>query len=186
MAVTEIENTPEAWSHRAVIERTAWDAAGWTLDGQIDRFAAAARAVQVQPGERVLDYGCGAGAFVNFLPTGIVYVGFDTAPGMIDRARRAHADHTFQGWEPLGNFDVIVCIGPFNLADRWSKQHTWHTIRRLWEKTDRVLAVSLYAGTDETCLIYTEDEVTKVARGLSYYSTVERHRHNDLLLVARR
>lgn len=188
MSVLEtLDNTAAAWSERASAS-TSWEAAGWTENGQTERFTAVLASADLQPGERLLDYGCGTGRLTEFLPADVEYLGYDPALGMVERARRDHPDRLFQAWEPLPhrNYDVIVAIGAFNVAGRWSKQHTWQTLRRLWDATGRVLAVSLYAGDDDRCLIYTDDEVAAFARGHAYHSNVERHRHNDLLLVLER
>jgi hypothetical protein len=56
----------------------------------------------------------------------------------------------------------------------------------MWDSTTRVLAVCLYAGDDDRCLIYSESEVEGFARAESFYWFVDRHRPNDLLMVLRR
>jgi hypothetical protein len=102
---------------------------------------------------------------------------------MVSRARRDHPGRQFTTLEP-SHASAMVCVGALNLPG--SKLESWATLRRLWDKTSRVLAASLYAGLDERCLIYTEEEVEAFARSESYYSFVDRHRHNDLLMVLRR
>jgi hypothetical protein len=96
--------------------------------------------------------------------------------------------HEAVGWSEAGQRErfasAMVCVGALNLPG--SKLETWATLRRLWDKTSRVLAVSLYAGLDDRCLIYTDDEVEAFARSESYYSFVDRHRYNDLLMVLRK
>lgn len=177
-----VANTRESWSERASAP-SSWEAAGWTKESQSDRFDAVLAALDPQPGEVLLDYGCGTGFFNVWMPEGVIYVGYDQAPGMITRARADHPDVTFRDQEPLGFVDCVAAVGPFNLPDCWSKQHTWHTIRHLFEKTKRTLVVSLYGGTDERCLVYTEDEISNAVGGESAYNSVERWRHNDILLT---
>lgn len=185
--LADLANTPEAWTARADREETSWAASGQTEQGQRDRHEAVLAAIAPRDGDRLLDFGCGTGAFAELLPDGVDYLGCDWAPGMITRARREHPSRTFAVEPPASHFDVVVCIGPFNLPDRWSKQRTFHTIRHLWDTTGcRVLAASLYSGRDENCLIYSDAEVDAVGRQLSHHREVTRIRHNDLLLVARR
>jgi trans-aconitate methyltransferase len=149
-----------------------------------DRHDEIVDALKPQPGETLLDWGCGPGELVLALPEGIGYTGYDFAPGMVDRARQAHPDRRFQSWEPDRSFDLVAAVGCFNLADHWSREMTWYTLRRLFEKTRRALAASLYAGADHPgCLSYTVEECDKFARGMSYYQTVRRWRSNDILIL---
>lgn len=179
-----IENTPDGWSARAQLPTEA-EACGWTEESQTARLAKVTAALAPEHNEGLLDYGCGTGRLAAFVAySEAIYIGFDWAPGMIARARSEHPFNHFQDWEPLGSFDLVACVGCFNLPG--AKQDTWHTVRRLWERTRRALVVSLYAGTDERCLIYTEAECDRFARGESFYSTVERWRPNDILLTLHR
>jgi trans-aconitate methyltransferase len=179
-------NSPDAWSTRAVTYTDQWQACGWTRNGQIERFVAVLAAADPQPGETLLDYGCGTGAIVDLLPGGVAYTGFDTAPGMVHRATREHIDRSFTVYEPRAEFDVTVAVGPFNLRENWTKEHTWWALRGLWDRTRRVLAVSLYAGGDRNCLRYSRAEVAAFAAGETYHSSVRLCRANDLLMVLRR
>ncbi|HET6917177.1 MAG TPA: methyltransferase domain-containing protein [Acidimicrobiales bacterium] len=160
---------------------------GWTHDGQLDRFDAVLDELDPQPGDRLLDYGCGTGRLTEFLSPGVNYVGYDTAPGMVDRAHRDHPDRRFQDWLPAtGDFDLVCAIGPFNLPDRWSKEMTWYMLRRLWARTTRRLVASLYAGTDEGCLVYTLDECERFAHAETFYGRAFQWRCNDILIVLER
>jgi hypothetical protein len=182
-------NTPEAWSVRAATIDDPWTACGWSREGQQDRHEAIIAALAPVEGDRLLDYGCGTGELCTLVPTGVGYLGYDSAAGMI---RRAHADHAtlgrrFTTYWPHGESECVACVGPFNLAGGWSKERTWHTLRHLWDTTRcRALAVSLYAGDDEHCLRYEEREARRCGYSLGFDVTVERFLPNDLLMVARR
>jgi SAM-dependent methyltransferase len=177
-----VENTPAAWTERAEIE-DPHEAVGWSEAGQRERFASVLEHVNPRVGETLVDFGCGTGALCELLPAEVSYIGYDSSPGMVARARRDHPGRQFTTLEP-GFASAMVCVGALNLPG--SKLETWATLRRLWDKTSRVLAVSLYAGLDDRCLIYTDDEVEAFARSESYYSFVDRHRYNDLLMVLRK
>jgi len=179
-------NSPEAWSLRAHAFADPAEACGWSRASQRERFAFVLDALAPKPGERLLDYGCGTGALADLLPSDVDYLGFDWATGMVTRAAREHPGRTFTTFRPAGRFDLVACVGVFNLPGNWSKQHTFHTLRHLWDTTGcRALAASLYAGEDENCLSYTEDELDACGRTLAWDSRVVRIRHNDLLLVVR-
>lgn len=181
-----IQNTPDSWSDRSS-RRSPWDACGWSEDGQRSRHVAAVAALAPEPGDRLLDFGCGTGELCELLLPDVDYVGYDWATGMVIRAGREHPDRRFQSWQPTGVFDLVACVGCFNLRDRWSKEETWHTLRHLWDTTCcRTLAASLYAGGDERCLAYTIAEADAAGAQLSWNVRVDRIRHNDLLLTVRR
>lgn len=185
--ISEPVNTAEAWSERARSCEEPWEACGWSYEGQVDRHEEVVEALAPMPGESLLDFGCGTGELAEILPASTAYLGYDTADGMVERARREHPDRLFTGHYPHGRFDLVACVGCFNLPDHWSKLRTWHTLRHLWDTTGcRALAVSLYAGEDGRCLIYREEEISAAARALAFDATVTRIRPNDLLLVVRR
>lgn len=142
--------------------------------------------MDIRPSDGILDFGCGLGAFADRIVS-CSYVGYDSAPGMVARARLDHPLDRFTNEWPAGRFDHVVAVGPFNLPDGWSKQATFHTLRHLWDTTGcRSLIVSLYAGEDRRCLRYTENELIILGHSLSWDVTVERWRANDLMLAVRR
>lgn len=178
-----IANTPEAWSERAATAETSHEAALWSANGQHARFSAVLGALDPQPEESLLDFGCGTGGFCEWLRGGIDYVGYDWSFGMIARAIGSHPGSRFVVTEPQGPFDLVACIGPFNLPDNWSKQQTWDTLTRLWARAGRALAVNLYCGDDVRCLRYDSTEIPTFA-GARH--RIHRPLPNDLLVVYER
>lgn len=181
--MSTLVNTPASWSERAA-SPCPLEAVGWTQDGQRSRFGKVLELLDPQPGETLLDYGCGTGALVDRVPVGVGYVGYDWARGMVERARRDHPGVVFFDRAFELRVDVVACIGTFNLPG--TKTGTWETIRLLWSQGPRALAVSLYAGDDDRCLVYTEDETLEALQGLTASLTVGRWRPNDLIAVLRR
>lgn len=187
----QIENSPTAWSVRALADKP-WEAAGWSEQGQKVRFRAVLEALAPRSGESLLDFGCGPGAFCELLDQysefgadGIDYVGYDWAPGMIERARRDHPSRRFATELPHRKFDMVACIGPFNLPDGWSKLATWQTLQTLWHGTTRRLVASLYAGDDDRCLIYDLDDLYEAGERLAggNFTIESGYLPNDRLLV---
>lgn len=179
-----VENTPEAWSRRATLGETPWEAAGWSETGQRTRMGWTLAYLRPRAHDVLLDYGCGPGALVDLLPPGVRYVGYDWSSGMVERARRDHPDFPFDVREPSGAVDLIACIGTFNLPG--SKDKTWSVLARLWHSyAPRMMAVSLYAGADARCLIYEIDETLAAAREFADNVQVWPIMLNDILLVVK-
>lgn len=180
----KIPNSPAAWSARAASAATSWEACGWSQRSQPTRFAKIVELLDPQPDETLLDWGCGTGSLLDHLPGGLHYIGYDWADGMIQRARREHPGVFFFDRPYNLQPDLVAVIGTYNLPG--SKQETWHTLRWLWDLGPRALAVSLYAGTDSRCLIYTEDEIHRELDWFSWNVTVIRWRDNDVIAAVRR
>ena len=181
-----IPNTPEAWDERAK-DSSSWSAAMWSENGQTQRFVAALRHLNLRDGDTVLDYGCGTGRFSEFLPPAVTYYAYDTSPGMRERARE-HERAWVLDELPDVEFDHVVCIGTFNLADNWTKDATWEALEGLWAfHTRRTLVASLYRGDHPDCLSYSVEEVAEfgnyVAQGKFLLDGT--HLDNDLMLVLR-
>lgn len=180
-----IANTPEAWSERAEIAEP-WSAALWSEAGQTQRFLAVLRHLDLRDGDTLLDYGAGTGRFCEFLPPAVTYYAYDTSPGMRERVRREYPRAWVLDEVPDMMFDHVVCIGPFNLAEDWSKQETWDTVCGLYFlHTSSTIAVSLYTGNDPNCLRYEIQEVTLEIPG-GRFSIDASYLDNDLLLVMHR
>ena len=88
----------------------------------------AARALQLQPGARVIDVGCGTADILELLPQGVGYAGFDPNPAYIARASRTYAarpDTVFlhgtaaeASTDPrFGNASVVICLGVMHHLD---------------------------------------------------------------------
>lgn len=183
--LVETENTPQAWSRRAGAP-TSWQAAGWSEAGQVRRFLAVLGHIAFRPGDRLFDFGCGTGAFCEYLPYSVDYLAYDWSEAMRERCAADHARARVLGpGEAWGAYDHVVAVGPFNLPG--SKEETWATLERLWQHTTRTLVVSLYRGEDASCLRYTPSEVTGFAEDLSARYVVDAsYLPNDLLMVAHR
>jgi len=95
-----------------------YDFSQFVMRGTRYRRALAKRHLRCQPGDRVLDIGCGTGAMLNCLPQ-VDYVGFDMSPAYIDACRRHFgARGQFHCLEltpktvgDFGQFDIVLAIG---------------------------------------------------------------------------
>lgn len=108
----------EGWSEVAGIWAELWEPIS------LPAREAIIRATGVQPGTRVLDVGCGAGAFVAQLHAlGAIADGIDPAPDMIELAQRRtpNADIRVGEAESLpwadASFEVVTAINALQFAD---------------------------------------------------------------------
>jgi SAM-dependent methyltransferase len=185
---TLLANTPGAWDERAA-EPTSWQAAMWSRKGQEARFKAVRSALRLDPGDSLLDYGCGTGRLRRWLDP-VEYYGYDWSPAMRERARLDQAEWpgTILDELPPGRFDHVVCVGTFNLADGWSKDETGMTLLDLWMKhVGKSLVVCLYRGEDPACLRYLPVEAAMWAQRLCKRWAIDAsYLENDFMLVMRR
>lgn len=188
-----MKNTPAAWDERARTAPTSWEAASWSRHSQDVRFHVVRSLLKISAGDGVLDFGCGTGAFIDYLPSSTTYFGLDWSPEMRARARAEHPRAITLG--ELDDdlvFDHVVCIGAFNLSDNWSKEKTWETLEELWTMHTRCsLVVSLYRAIDQTpstMLAYTAADLAELLERLGSPSFVLRgdHLSNDLVIGAYR
>jgi SAM-dependent methyltransferase len=87
--------------------------------------------LQAQPGERVLDIGCGVGASLPYLPDSVRYVGIDVSEAYIRKARMSYRqrgeficlDLASVDGDQFGTFDRVFAFGVLHhLSDDLAQQ----------------------------------------------------------------
>lgn len=151
----------------------------WSEQGQKERFEVVSNAIDCVFGSLV-DFGCGTGEFSEWFNPDH-YLGYDWSHSMVERALNEHPHYRFISTLPWRHFDIIACVGTFNLPGSFAE--TWQTLNSLWDRTDKQLIVSLYYGNDENCLSYDEYDCLDFAKPRASRWRIEKHRHNDLLMV---
>jgi len=121
---TEIASTPgsaERWGPLWGARPDDW---ALTEDQQLPTYEAALQRIDLQPGQRVLDVGCGAGAFLRLVSErGAVAFGLDASKALIELARERlpEADLRVGDMEALpyedDSFDLVTGFNSFFFAN---------------------------------------------------------------------
>lgn len=183
--VAAVENTPAAWDVRADLP-TSWEAGLQSERGQVQRFQAVLRHLELRRGDTVLDFGCGTGRLCEFIPERVQYVGFDWSADLRRRAALEHPRARIVDVLSDTIYDHVVAVGPFNLG---TKQETWERMAELWgAHTRRSLVVSLYRGDDPLNIVYEPEELCQFARrmGCKWFTVDTTYLANDVLIAMHR
>lgn len=183
-----------AWDERASIAEP-WAAGLQSEYAQTQRFLAALRHLNLGSPDSILDFGCGSGRLVDFLPANVTYYAYDWSERFRDRVRSERpAACVLDEFSREARIGSAVAIGPFNLSDQWSKERTRVTIEQLWRLTLRTVAVSLLRqplepGPDDPSVLRYDPAVVAewaVEMGASRYAIDCSYLDNDMLLVLKR
>lgn len=102
--------------------------------------------VKAQPGERILDIGCGPGDIIPFLPKDCPYVGVDLSQSYIDKAKATYGDRgTFlccpvdavNPAEIGGEFDLVLATGVIHHLNDDEARALFHLAAQKMKHTGR-------------------------------------------------
>ena len=111
------------------------------------RLAYAREHLRVDPGQRVLDLGCGPGDILQFLPA-VDYVGYDINPAYIERALRRFGDRgafhciaVSESLSPGEDFDVVIAHGVLHHLDDAAARTLFRIARRALKPGGRLVTI---------------------------------------------
>lgn len=174
------------WEEKAKAP-TEHEANGWSERSHAIRMVCAVDVADLQPGDTVLDWGCGTGRMLDFLGSGIRYLGVDPSQAMIDRAIRERpeneADFVCSPCLPIGEYDHVFALGCWNVKP-WQPEWTWEQITALWTSTRKKLIVSLLRSAgDDVSVTYDPLDAVRWAKSLSPRYWLDcAYLSNDMLL----
>jgi cyclopropane fatty-acyl-phospholipid synthase-like methyltransferase len=151
--------------------------------------------LRAQPGDKVLDIGCGPGDILQFLPRGVRYTGYDLSQDYIDRARQRFSDRgdffccrvgDNPEFEP-GSFDVAIAHGVLHHLNDKEAAALFQTARNALKAGGRLITFDGCFTDDQSRLsrfIVSRDRGQHV-RERGAYEKLARAHFNDVRSVVR-
>jgi SAM-dependent methyltransferase len=161
------ESTPKAWDERARAGGPDHVVADCGSPESHERRLRAVLRLPIEPGDSLIELGCGTGRLADLLPDGVHYEGIDWSSAVIDEARARRSSLSFRvgGADDLGEADWIVASGPYNYEHGWSKPQTAAAIERMWRNSRRGIAVTVLRVPAEGRLHYEPLEMARFLDG---------------------
>gem|GEM_PF-3483789 len=182
------ESTPAAWDRRARTAGPDYLVADCGSPQSHEQRLHALLRLPIQPGDRVLELGCGTGRLADLVPAGVSYAGLDWSAEMIALARRRRPRGEFRvgSVADLSACDWAVASGPFNYSSGWSKPETARAVDAMWAASRRGIAVTFLHVPADGRLHYSAAEVAGLldARDWSHLELDRSYLPNDICLRA--
>jgi cyclopropane fatty-acyl-phospholipid synthase-like methyltransferase len=176
----------DIWDRQAALEGPEHEVAMWgSKESQVGRLIRAVEAAGVEPGDSVLDWGCGTGVLADLVPE-CDYLGMDPSEEMVKRARalRPHREFELLTYPPR-HFDHIFAIACWGISP-WTEWDTYGQIRELAKTGCRSFTTCLRTkkGTEDEHVGHAVRCVAELAESLSECWVLDRSYHpRELLLV---
>jgi len=143
----EKERSWERWNEEGILEEleAVWKEDMWIVDVVKDLLPATTDT------DKVLDVGCGTGRF-STLFSDTQYIGIDTEPKMIERAKRLCPTKTFQIGDVYhlefddNEFELVLCNAVLHHIPKLEP-----ALDELWRVTNKYLCVSFICGQKNQC-----------------------------------
>lgn len=179
----------------------AYDLAQNLIGARSARCEFAARYVRAEPGQTVVDVGCGTGELAPHLGRGVHYVGFDLSLRYIEAARARFSDiGRFECMDvadaaDLGirDADIAIAFGLLHHLDDAQCLSLFHSLAMVLRSEGRVVTIdptfapgqhpvaAFLAGRDRGRNVRSPSDYERLARQV--FSDVQCHTRHDLLRV---
>jgi SAM-dependent methyltransferase len=157
--------------------------------------------IRVQPGDRVLDIGCGPADYLAYFPDDVDYVGFDMNPAYIDAAQQNFGNRgkfyckrleteTMEGEAP---FDIVLASGLLHHLDDQQALHLFHIAASAMKPDGKLITIDgcytspqsplarLIISMDRGTFVRTVNEYKALAQTI--FSSVNCHIRHDMLKI---
>jgi SAM-dependent methyltransferase len=131
---------------RALLEHPGvYSAFRWLVGRDTSRSVYAREHLRLEPGQRVLDLGCGPGDILEFLPP-VQYIGYDISQEYIDRARSRfghrgefHCRAVEDDLPLIAGFDVVIAHGLLHHLNDGDAAKLFRVARRALKRGGRLV-----------------------------------------------
>ncbi len=139
--------------------------------------------IRPQPGEQILDIGCGTAEILDFLPHDVYYIGYDISPNYTEAALKRFGDRGefycgfFDQNAAAGkpSFDVVLMLGALHHMDDEEVQHLLSLVSSVLAPNGRLVTIDPCFSDGQSPiarLLISRDRGKNVRNGKAYESLV--------------
>jgi len=137
-----------------------YDLAQYVIRGTAYGPEFVSRHIKPNPGDRVLDIGCGTGAMLHYL-SDVEYVGFDMSKPYIEACRKRFGDRgTFHRCELMpgtiadyGQFDIVLAVGVVHHLDDAQARDMFSMAARALSSRGRLITLDGCYTTPQSAVV---------------------------------
>lgn len=158
--------------------------------------------LKIQPGNRILDIGCGTAEILKYFPKEVMYIGFDASEEYIEAARNKYKDRNVQFFaknitnadiDDLGPVDLVIATGVLHHLNDKEALHLFSLGKSILKCDGRLITIDccflekqrmlakLIISYDRGQNTRTPCQYEELAR--NFFPRVKVHIRNDMILI---